>query len=522
MFFKTNRKIILNCLLLALTAIMVLCTSYFYLRKTASFRFFDEENNIVAGYLMTTGRDLYTDIFMNHNPLPIVLSAVIQKLFVINTLFELVKYHRLFMIVFALVANILLFVRFRFKSLIFICVYEFIKFYLSGQMFLAEGMIGYMFAYLVLLIITSLSLRLKIQKMDVLIASLCVSFIVLSREPYIPVAFALYMIVFYLSKSKKWFVVCAILSISIIIGVMIQFNLGEFYKQVVLLNREMAKDEFKVQNGMQIFSGLTQLYQYVFVGLKLDKPVYIVLGLVNIVLLYLSVKNIRRVRLPYRMIVLVTALIILFLAGVRNYQAGAEWYGMYRSIPYIAIILASVSALALNRTTLFIIICTYLVAFIHPRSHILEQKTNTLEYYINYSQTNQFGSVINSLCSNYPYSCSLHVDDIFVYTYWLTKKPLTYKYAFYYGVNQAYLDYKEIRRKELIYDPPTIYLDANCNVAPVKLPVEIESDYRYLTEIDLLTNKRRQSCIAVRKELLPYIDDKINAELLNNQVLINK
>ena len=139
-------------LLLALVFGMMLVSSYVYLRETSAFRFFDEENNIVAGYFLTTGKHLYSDIFMNHNPLPIFISASIQEALRITTLFELVKYHRMFMIGLALCANAILLIRFRHKAFLFIFVYEFLKFYLSGQMFLAEGMIAYPLAYMVLLL----------------------------------------------------------------------------------------------------------------------------------------------------------------------------------------------------------------------------------------------------------------------------------------------------------------------------------------------------------------------------------
>lgn len=524
MFSQRNKykRYVLPLSLFVLTAFLVLVTSYLYLKKTASFRFFDEENNIVAGYLITTGRRLYSDIFMNHNPLPLYMSAAIQKIVPVQTLFELVKVHRLFMILFGIGANILLYVRFRSKALMFICVYEFMRYYVSGQMFLAEGMIAYMFAYIVLLIISTLTSHKKIQKWDIVITSFCFTFIILSREPYIPVALFLYSIVFLLASSKKQFILSALLALGITAAVMIQFDLSEFYKQVFLLNREMARNEFKVQDGMQMFSGLTQLYQYVQVGLRFDKPLYILLALVNILLLFLSVNVLKRTSRMNQIVILTTGFVVLFLAGVRNFGAGVEWFGMYRSIPYISILLAMVSALASNRISLLVIIVTFLIAFLHPRSHVIEKRVNAEEYYINYSQTNQVGAVITALCKDYPKPCTLHIDDIYVYPYWITKKPPSYKYAFYYGVNQIYLDYKAIRERELLKSAPTIYYDANCMVSPVGLPAQIKSDYTYLTEINLMTHKEKQSCIAVQNELLPYVDADVAKEIFKNQLFFKK
>lgn len=507
---------ILPGMLFFLVILMVVVTSVTYLKETSAFRFFDEENNIVAGYFVSSGKLLYRDIFMNHNPLPILLSATIQKVFTIQTLFELVKYHRVFMIVFALVANTILLVRFRQKAFVFIFVYEFIKFYLSGQMFLAEGMIAYAFAYLVLSITEAGLQNKKISTADVLFSTLLFVFIVLSREPYIPVACVLYGIMLLYSHSRRLSALCGITSLFVITLFMMQFDMREFYKQVILLNQSLAKGDLRDQNNKQMFSGLSQLYQFILAGIRFDKPVYIILGGMSSIFTYFTFRIAKSLTARKRLLFVLLVMSVLFLAGIRNYKTGSEWYGMYRSIPYIAIMLSFVSGIVSMRMATVLFVCVLGIAVFHPRSHLREKRINANEYYIQYSRSNQSAQVINLLCSKYPFPCTLHIDDIDVYPYWITKKPPVYPYIFYYPVNKAYLDYQKIRERELNKNPPIIYYDGSCMVDPTSLPHSLASSFVFLTQFSDNGKKEKQDCIAVNKKLLPYIDQDIRSAITSH------
>ncbi len=500
-------------LIVGVTLILVMCmvavTSYVYARETSAFRFFDEENNIVAGYLMHQGRDLYREIFMNHNPLPIFISKAIQDTFPIHTLFELIKYHRIFMIVFAFIFNALLVVRFRARALLFIFVYEFIKFYLSGQMFLAEGLIAYPIAYIVMLLSQSVIRKVKIQSYDVVICScLCVG-ILLSREPYIPVTLLLYGIVLLRSASKRIAFWCATASAISIVVYMVQFDLSEYIRQVVRLNQSLAQGDLKAQSNLQAFSGILQLYQYLRVGVNFDKPLYMVLSVIVLLLIPSVYKLTQQYRNTIKLVGLGVFFVILFLAGIRNYGAGSEWYGMYRSIPYIAILLSFVSSALSPRVSFGTVLIVLAIAILHPRSHLREPRDNAREYYINYSQSNQVGQVLQLLCRNYGSKCLLHIDDIDVYPYWVSGLPPVYRYVFHYPVNKAYLDYRDIRDHELTRRAPLVYYDGSCLVDPTPLPTSISSSYIFLRKFSDDKDTDKQSCIAIHTTLIPYIDDEI-------------
>lgn len=494
---------------------IVLFSALLYLRKTASFRFFDEENNIVAGYLMTQGRALYRDIFMNHNPLPLVISQLLQQAIPSGTLFDLVKLHRVFMVVFALIANSLLLIRFRSKALLFVGAYEYMRFYISGQMFLAEGMMAYMFAYYIFLLIEAYyDKKQAISIRDTVIASFLFAFIVLSREPYVPLVVVLYALVLIRSASSKWAWGCATASFAAVGLFMLQYDLGEFYKQVVTLNASFSFDESKAQNGTQLFSGLTQLYQYFIEAIKFDKPLYIILGMVNM-LFAIGLGTIVRSEWRNKVhtsLLLSIVILLAFLAGMRNFGAGVEWFGMYRSIPYIALLVSFVSYTANIKIQTVILFTVILIACVHPRSHFLEERNNAEEYYINYSQSYTVGEIFKTLCKNYS-RCTLHIEDIDVYPYMVSNIEPNYMYAFHYPVQMKYLDFAAIRDQHISSHPPTIYYDSSCKIANHSLPQSVSEQYIWLIKDDKSSADKR-SCIAIRaRELLPSLDSSQKEDL---------
>lgn len=484
---------------------LALFSAYLYLKKTASFRFFDEENNIVAGYFMTQGRALYKDIFMNHNPLPLVISQILQSIFRSDTLFELVKLHRVYMIVFGLAANTLLLIRFRTKALLFVGVYEFLRFYISGQMFLAEGMIAYMFAYYVFLLSEKYyqDKDSHVSTAELIISSVLFVFISLSREPYVPLVAILYALVLIKCKAKIHVIFAILLSGLSIFLFMLQYDLGEFYKQVFILNKQFAYEESKSQGGLQIFSGITQLYQYVFAAIDLNKPLYIVLGIINIAFIFLTTKIVlARKGVFHKIFICAVFVSLLFISGMRNFSAGVEWYGMYRSIPYIVIILAFVSSSISHKLNLVLLTIVLVLAFTHPRSHFIERRVNADEYYINYSTTTTDGVVLESLCKNIV-GCTLHIDDIYVYPYIVSKIKPSSGYALYYPVQRAFLDFKSIRETDLLQNPPTLYYDGSCHISRIGLPYRIQNEYIWLIKDD--GKKVEKSCIAFNRSIADKI-----------------
>src|SRR3989344_3439524 len=133
--------------------LFLLIISVIYFQFSGSGRFTDEFNSFVRANFMIKGRQIYSEIFSHHQPIMVYISHVLQKILHPNSLFQLVVVHRLFVIVFALLASLILIARFRKPAVLFVFLFELSKYYLFGNLFLGETLIAYAFAYLVGLVL---------------------------------------------------------------------------------------------------------------------------------------------------------------------------------------------------------------------------------------------------------------------------------------------------------------------------------------------------------------------------------
>src|SRR6185369_14454113 len=178
--------------------IFCLIVLYFFLYKLLiprinAFGCMDDCNNFLGGYFLLHGKQLFSQIFFNHAPFMAHISAFIQYVSRPENLHELILRHRQFVLLFGLVSEILLILRFGIVGLPFAVLYETTKFYLAGDRFLGEGLIVYPFVYLLGLLFTKLQKQ-KLFSLDYILASLCVWMVIFTREPYSIAILFMYLI----------------------------------------------------------------------------------------------------------------------------------------------------------------------------------------------------------------------------------------------------------------------------------------------------------------------------------------
>lgn len=137
---KILPAIIVVCLIGALYPLM--------LRYSQSFKFVDEDEHMVIGWLMTKGHVLYRDISTNHQPLNYLFSAVVHQLSHPTNVFMLVQRHRQVVFFWGVLWSGILAWRFGITSLIPLLLFEITKYWLLGNLFLAESFAVYPTAYL--------------------------------------------------------------------------------------------------------------------------------------------------------------------------------------------------------------------------------------------------------------------------------------------------------------------------------------------------------------------------------------
>ncbi|MCL4208311.1 hypothetical protein KJZ63_01595 [Patescibacteria group bacterium] len=140
------RQIISYFLPLAVLAVILAVTFYGLKKHSQSWYFQDETDHLTNGWMMWKyNKGLYTDLSVNHQPLPFLLGALITKLIPYNTLFLLVE--RIRVALFILMASWLFVLtwRFRWRGLFVSAIlastsYLFFGWYLLGETLAAPAL----------------------------------------------------------------------------------------------------------------------------------------------------------------------------------------------------------------------------------------------------------------------------------------------------------------------------------------------------------------------------------------------
>lgn len=172
---------------------------FFYKSHLLSSRFVDEEYNFAIGKYLLKNEILYKDILTNHQPLTHILSALVQNISKPDNTFFMVKYHRLFILIWSFAWSTLLVYYFGLAALIFIIFYTLTNSFIFGNLFLAEAIIVYPLCFLTGLILykkTYLSIS------ELLLGSLSLSLSGFLFGPVLPLLFFLIFLIIFKDKAN--------------------------------------------------------------------------------------------------------------------------------------------------------------------------------------------------------------------------------------------------------------------------------------------------------------------------------
>ena len=171
----------------------------FYRNHALSFHFVDEEDNIVLGNYLLQKEKLYKDLFSHHQPLAYIFSAGVQKISTPPNLFMLIERHREAVLFWAITWTILLVARFGWPLFLFTLVFEPIKIFLLGHLFLSESLVVYPLVY----ILSFIFLKPPLLRLEFVLLGLSFSLIFFLLSPLWPAAIALGLIFFKSTNFKK-------------------------------------------------------------------------------------------------------------------------------------------------------------------------------------------------------------------------------------------------------------------------------------------------------------------------------
>lgn len=455
----------------------LILSSFYYFTLSTSFDFIDENFNILAGYFMNQGYKLFSDIFFNHHPFMAELSYALQAILKPENLYKQIVYHRLFMIAYAFGCSIVFALRFRWKGVLFVLIYEFIKYFAFGFTFQPESLLVYPTVYLFVLVWELYNGK-QIYKWEYAITTIFTWIIVMMREVYVPLGFLLFGFIMWKLPSRKKALVHVFALLFLIVASLLRYDLQEFYHQIVTLNSQTV-----VSSDIAMYGGpLGSLFRIA------AYPLYILIAqhynhyhLIQITLslaffigtFFYWKQNQKKTFLP-----LGITFVILAAAAIRPHPAGEALYGSYRMVIWMGIFIMSAIYLLGYAPVKYRVSMGVLLCFIAllPASYIWKGFPNrTDQYFISYNQFNQPGEAIKALSSP---GDTLFVDGYGAIVYIISGLKPANPYIFNFPVQQDIEPYASIRKEVFTKKPPDFYfILCGANEGIEKHPAQISTQY---------------------------------------------
>ncbi len=515
-FMKNNKKSsILRILLFFLFyQIIFVGISFFLLKRVGAFGCFDDCFNFGAGDFLIQGKQLYSQIFFNHQPFMAYISAAIQYITDPTTLFELVKYHRIALLAFANLCGSFLIFRFGLSMFVSLVVFESTKFYLFGDRFLAEGFIVYPMMYLVMLIGQAL-IKKRTYRWEYLLAAVCSWFIFWMREPFMPWAFVALGVLFVLGwKDKKnrkpmWIGLGVFTFLHLITVAFLPMSEYVFNVIVANVQHEIVVQPWTLHTIMHI------IFYPVFVllggfGTPFQNVLWVLSGLLSLGFVYELVWK-------KRYGIVAVLLILLAIANLRVVPIGSLYYDAFHMIPWYGIfltVLATSISIMWNekKTKIYavvavgVVIGTTVLVSISSQSYMRESIDTQTEFTNGYGNYFVKGEVIKTLA---------HTGDTMFVEMWedpiyfVAGVPTAYKYSWYTSIMPFFPMYRIAREEMFENNPPTFYVGA-CRKGETDSFALSDNDKQSYIQ---LLNSGNPSCIYVRNSIVPRITGEVSAKI---------
>lgn len=475
-----------------------------YIPRINAFGCSDDCFNIVAGYFMTKGKVLFSDIPFNHQRLMADLSFLIQSLSHPINIFELILRHRQFLLLFSFIMNLLIILRFGTWTFGFVLFYEFSKFYVSGDRFLAEGLIVYPFVYMFILLLYKLKDK-TLRGYDYILSGIFSWFIFFMRgETFFPLIFLIYFLILYGGEFNKYKKISLGLFTIISLITLIASPLKDYFFDIFVVNKNgIVSDEIRGGQFSLLSLIKTFFYQiYLFFDGKwnLFRNFLLLIDVVSIILFVSQTikKNFKNIFIVF---------IILGLANIRNVPPGDVFYEAFHMIVWYGIFLTVIFYfldLELKKKTRIGILCLLILSgsfifFISsPQSFTREKIDPQEEFITNYGSYLQAGSVIKALSGP---SDTIFVDGFDELINWQANRISAYRYNWYTSFMPRFSIFSDARIKMFKTNAPDFYY-GSC-------PKETQS-FRLIPDFSKnyyqrLTSGGNPTCVFVKKTKLKYI-----------------
>lgn len=480
-----------------------------YRDRIGSFGCFDDCSVYMAAYFVNAGKQLYAEVFFNHQPLIVYLSALIQRITQPENTYALLSSHRMFIVYFSMIADALLVLRFGLPALAYAFLYESTKGFVFGERFLPESMIVYPIVYLFGLNWFAWKKQV-FYGIETLFAAILAWFIIFSREPYVPLAILLYGIILWYARHRRIWVIGSLATLGVLsLMTIAQYDFNAYYFNVITLNKATIAVQ-EVQTNDLFGWGLTRSFFYpihVFFGGRWNMFRWIEVVLSSVFFLLVAIQTRKR-----RDVIAVGVLVIILgLANIRWNWSGEIYYGAFHHIQWYALFIFTVFLLLQDvwsdRSKRLVALVSSGVAtlllvwvIVSSDSYLHDTVDRQTEFATNYSLYYSAGGAVRVLSAA---NDTLFLDGLDDLIYWEAKRYSPYKYVWYTSLMPGIAQYREARENMFRDSTPTFYY-GDCtrgDIDPAVAPFNLIKEYVRLEKID------GPSCLFILKSKFNSLTD---------------
>ena len=471
---------------------------YTFIQRIGAFGCSDQCANFVAAYFMLKGKQLYSQVFFNHQLLMPYISFILQYVFHPVSIYKLVLHHHIFMVLLAFIINSILIVRFGIVGFCFAIFYEATKYYLHGNLFLPEAIAVYPLIYMFLLAIKTFKGD-KIKRTDALIAALTTWFVIFLREPYIPLSLLLFSrIVIYCSKKNKILSICILIVLSVVSFFSVDFS--NYIFDVFTVNSQSIQQRISLEN-------IAKSFFYPVLILIDGKRTFLgeLLVLLNVVFLIFSFIFLTVFKEKKLMSFI---FIVLGFSAIRFVQPGTMYFEAFHILPWYALFLASIFYMFerilefLKKKRLFCSVVVYFVLiFLYivfsPRSFLQDSIDKQREFTTNFASYFAYGQTIKTLAEK---ESTVYLDVWDDLIYWETGLDSPFQYSLFIPVMKIIPKFENARLEMFKKTPPDFYYSRCTEKDNYSFPpLNIQNSY-----LQLLKNGEN-SCLFIKKFILDKV-----------------
>ncbi|MCL4382902.1 MAG: hypothetical protein M1575_00385 [Patescibacteria group bacterium] len=434
-----------------------------------NFHFVDEDENIVAGYYMTKGEKLYSDIFSHKQPLPAVISMAEQKIQRPNSLYLLIKRHREFVYFYSFIWSVILILAFGSVGLIFSLSVEIVKQFLLGNLFLSESLILFPLVLLIGLLIKIIKKKTLCSHLDLSLISLSSILIIFLQFTLIPLVVAALTTTLMITKKKRYF-----FFFTVFLGLIFFVTIGFFvdYREYLVNTKNAISSIYLTGNsvggpGKMILNSVLRPAEIMRLRGMSDWLVFqkglSIVYLFSFFLLFVTKKELRKT--------LFAGFVFLGLANLRITDPEATFYGGFHGLPWLGLFLwltiwqlfslpnDNVGKKMMRKNLVsYVLVLICVVGFWRFGSFLINdyyRKTNReTDWYVNFSRLYDFGQTIKILSKPGDKLMVLPAEQLI---YWQSGLPHASRFLYVYlFINPKYkkelYEYWEKSPPEFLYD----------------------------------------------------------------------